>query len=123
MSCVVNSRPRKNGISHRRKIVFAHDLQHRFVLCRSCLGFTGQEEVSEPVVIRDEFDARERRRAHFRQMVQPIEKLLVEPHQPFVSVTRSLGLKPEDQKVFLIEAELNSLQIVERADEQSRARQ
>jgi hypothetical protein len=76
-----------------------------------------------PVVVREELDARERGRAHFRQMVQPLKELLVKLHHPFVFVTRSLWLQPEDEKVFRVKAQVNSLQVVERADEQSRARE
>ena len=88
-----------------------------------CFRLAGQQEVIDPVVIRDERDAPERRRAHAGQVVQPRKELLIELQQPFVFVPALLRLQPEEQEVFLIEAQVDSLQIVERADEQTRADQ
>ena len=83
----------------------------------------GQQDVVEPVVIRDERDFPERCRAHARQVVQPRKELLIELHQPFVFVPALLRLQPEEQEVLLIEAQVDALQVVERADEQTRADQ
>lgn len=56
-------------------------------------------------------------------MIQPRKELLIELHQPFVFVSTLLRLQREDQEVLLIEAEVDSLQVGERADEQTRANQ
>ena len=83
----------------------------------------GSKMSIEPIVIRDERDSPERRRAHAGQVIQPRKELLIELHQPFVFVPALLRLQPEDQEVLLIEAEVDALQVVERADEQTRANQ
>src|SRR5689334_14563328 len=108
---------------HRAEIIFPHHLPHRFVFRRSRGCFAGQQKVVEPIVIRQELDARERYGTYARQVVQPLKQLLVEPQQTLVFVAGLLGLQPEHQQVFRIEAELDVLEIVERADEQSRAGQ
>ena len=56
---------------HRRKIVLAHHLPHGVVLRGSVFDLAGQQDVIEPIVIRDERDAPKRRGAHARQSVQP----------------------------------------------------
>ena len=67
--------------------------------------------------------APKRRRAHARQTIQPRKQLLIEPHQSFVFVSTLLRLQSEEQKVLLIEAQVDAFQIVKRADEQTRANQ
>lgn len=39
---------------HRRQIVLAHRLPHSFVFHGSLFNFAGQQEVIEPIIIRDE---------------------------------------------------------------------
>ena len=56
-------------------------------------------------------------------MIQPLKDLLIELQQPFVFVPALLRLQAEEQKVLLIEAQVDLLQVVQRADEQSRADQ
>ena len=104
---------------HRRKIVLAHRLPHRVAFDGSLRSLAGEQEVVEPIVIRDERDFPECGRAYAGQVIQPREELLIELQQPFVLISVLLRLQGEDQEVLLIEAEVDALQIVERADEQT----
>jgi hypothetical protein len=66
--------PTQQWYLHRRKIILAHCLKIGDVLPRSsrfCLA--GQQDIIEPIVIREESDFRERRRSHARQVIQPLK--------------------------------------------------
>jgi hypothetical protein len=112
----------QQGDFHRGKIILAHRLPVGDVLPPgSRFRLAGQQDVKVPIIIRDERDLPECCRAHAGQVIQPRKELLIELQQLFVLVSALPRLQGEDQEVLLIEAQVDVLQIVESADEQTGA--
>ena len=65
----------------------------------------------------------EGRRAHARQIIQSGKQLLIEGDQPRVLVPSLLRLQSKQEKIFLRESEVDVLQVVKRAHEQTGAHQ
>ena len=83
--------------------------------------FAGQIEGIGRIVVRDHRCALERRGLHAGQAIQPVEQPLIELQQPLVLVTALLRLQLEAQEVLLVESQVDSLQVIKRAHEQTRA--
>ena len=74
-----------------------------------------------PGVVGDQRDVAERRGPQSRQRVQTVEDATVEVDQAVAFVTGLARLQGEDQELLLVEAELDFLQVVESAKEETRA--
>src|SRR5215831_3249603 len=109
----------KQRYFHCRKIVLASHLPCRGALPGGPFRLTGEQDAVVIIVLRDERNASEGRCAHAWQVVQTIEEPLIELQQLLVFVTGLLRLQSEEQEVTLIKAKIDSLQVVERADEQT----
>src|SRR5690348_6518140 len=76
----------QEGNFHRREIIFAHHLPHRLIFRGGFCRFARPQGHIRPIIVRDEFDARERGRAQLRQRVEPLKEMLVTLLQPFIVI-------------------------------------
>ena len=74
-----------------------------------------------PVVVRNQRDDAERRRPNSRNRLQALGESTIEVEEPLVLVARLGRLHREDEKPFLVEPELDVLEVEEGLDEEARS--